>query len=190
MAGSKRATLQHLAAHGIATPLAFEAQAQRWVVKPDDGAGAAHTRLAGSPAQAQALTLARPGDVIEPWVEGEALSVSLLAGRAPRVLAVNRQRIEIDAHATVAFRGVEVAALALGDARAAALAGTALAVAGAVPGLAGFVGIDCVWHAQQGPVVIEVNPRTTSAYVGLSAALGRNVAADVLAAAGAMPARA
>jgi predicted ATP-grasp superfamily ATP-dependent carboligase len=39
-----------------------------------------------------------------------------------------------------------------------------------------------VWHATRGPVLIEVNPRVTSAYVDLSATLGCNVAAGVLAA--------
>jgi tyramine---L-glutamate ligase len=32
----------------------------------------------------------------------------------------------------------------------------------------------------RGPVVIEVNPRVTCAYIGLSAALGRNLAAELL----------
>ena len=49
-----------------------------------------------------------------------------------------------------------------------------------MPGLRGFVGIDLVWHEERGPVVIEVNPRVTCAYVGLSAALGRNLAAELL----------
>jgi len=55
------------------------------------------------------------------------------------------------------------------------------AVHRALPGLRGFVGIDVVWHARRGPVAIEVNPRVTSAYVGLSGTLRRNLAADVLA---------
>jgi predicted ATP-grasp superfamily ATP-dependent carboligase len=53
-------------------------------------------------------------------------------------------------------------------------------VAKAIPGLRGFVGIDLVWHPRCGPVVIEVNPRVTCAYVGLSASLGRNLAAELL----------
>jgi predicted ATP-grasp superfamily ATP-dependent carboligase len=53
-------------------------------------------------------------------------------------------------------------------------------VAKGIPGLRGFVGIDVVWHSRCGPVLIEVNPRVTCAYVGLSAALGRNLASDLL----------
>jgi len=61
-----------------------------------------------------------------------------------------------------------------------ALAALATQVGKAIPGLRGFVGIDLVWHATQGPVVIEVNPRLTCAYVGLSARLRRNLAAELV----------
>jgi len=62
-----------------------------------------------------------------------------------------------------------------------ALRGLARQVAAAIPGLRGYVGIDVVWNERRGPVAIEVNPRVTCAYVGLSAALHRNLAADILA---------
>jgi predicted ATP-grasp superfamily ATP-dependent carboligase len=38
-----------------------------------------------------------------------------------------------------------------------------------------------VLHPRQGPVVIEINPRVTCAYRGLSASLGRNLALELLA---------
>jgi predicted ATP-grasp superfamily ATP-dependent carboligase len=50
--------------------------------------------------------------------------------------------------------------------------------------LRGFVGIDVVWHPQRGPVVIEVNPRLTVAYAGLSAARGAGLTRALLAAHG------
>jgi len=188
LASSKQATLAALAQRGVATPLAFGASAQRWVVKPDDGAGSMATHVHAEPALAQADLARRLANgepaTLEPWVEGEALSLALLTGPAfAQVLAVNRQRIEVDGSGALAFRGVDVAAIDLRrDARVAALRSTAQAVAGALPGLRGFVGIDLVWHPQRGPVVIEVNPRLTCAYVGLSALLNRNLAAEVLAA--------
>jgi predicted ATP-grasp superfamily ATP-dependent carboligase len=51
-----------------------------------------------------------------------------------------------------------------------------------VPGLQGCFGIDFVQTAG-GPVVIEINPRLTSSYAGLKAALGINTARWVVAAA-------
>ena len=187
LASAKRATLLHLAKAGIATPLAFEhaPEIRRWVVKPDDGAGAVDTRVHGSADAAwdDWTQRSRGGCAmaIEPWVEGEALSLSLLcSAKRTELLSVNRQRLSIDADGWLAYGGVEVNVLPLTDARGALLAALARRVGHAMPGLRGFVGIDLVWHAQRGPVLVEVNPRLTCAYVGLSDSLGRNLAAEVI----------
>lgn len=187
VASSKRATVEHLHGQGIATPLAWrdDAAVRRWVVKPDDGAGAIDTHVHLDREAAGRDLAARPAGSswLEPWVEGEALSVSMLCcdGRAD-LLSVNRQHIVVDERGVVQFRGVDVNVIAPEDARRPALAALATQVAQALPGLGGFVGIDVVWHVQRGPVLIEINPRVTSAYVGLSASLGRNIAAELLAA--------
>lgn len=189
LAGSKSATLQRLAAHGVQTPLAFATapDIRRWVVKPDDGAGAldtcVHARLCDAREDQARRHRAAASATLEPWIEGEALSLSLLA--APphaELLSINRQHIALDPHGTLSYGGVHVAAVRHDDARWQVLAGLATQVTRAVPGLRGFVGIDLVWHAQRGPVVIEVNPRVTCAHAGLSAALGRRLGAELLAA--------
>jgi predicted ATP-grasp superfamily ATP-dependent carboligase len=188
VASGKRATLMQLAAHGVATPLAFEhvPEVQRWVVKPDDGAGAVATRVHRS--QDEAMVdwdqRSKPGSpmAIEPWVDGEPLSVSLLCkARGTEMLSVNRQRIAVDEQGALSFEGVDVNAIALDSHQGRALSALASQVVNSIPGLRGFVGIDVVWHPRCGPVVIEVNPRITCAYVGLSAALKRNLAGELLA---------
>jgi len=189
---SKRATLQSLAAAGVVTPRAFdETASRRFVVKPDDGAGTLATRQHRSLAVAQADQRGRQAAgldaVLEPWVDGEPLSLSLLCrARSVELLSVNRQRIDVDADGVVNFIDVQANAFAPDDPRVQQLLAVAQQVVVALPGLRGFVGIDLVWHAQQGPVVIEVNPRVTSAYGGVSQGLraraGRNVAAEVMAA--------
>ena len=94
----------------------------------------------------------------------------------------------LDALGVLTFVGVQIDALPhddaclADDARIATLRAWAQVLARAVPGLRGYVGVDLVWHAQRGPVLIEINPRVTMACVGLSAALGRNLASAVLAA--------
>ena len=188
LASGKRGTLRRLAELGATTPLAFEHASEivHWVVKPDDGAGAQATRLHASLDAAcddwSQRSLAGREMTIEPWVEGPALSLSLLCGRGrTELLSINRQQIAVDAEGTLAYRGVEVNALPLADARGARLKALAMRIGRGIPGLRGFVGIDLVWHAQRGPVVVEINPRVTCAYVGLSQALGRNLAADVIA---------
>lgn len=189
LATHKQATLERLAAAGLATPLAFadDASVRHWVVKPDDGAGAVATRRFPdrSAARDELARRWRSGEraTLEAWVEGEALSVSLhCRAQGCELLGVNRQQIGIADDGAVSFDGIELDVLGPDDARRAALGRTAAAVARAMPGLCGFVGIDLVWHAGRGPVVIEVNPRLTSAYVGLSARLGRNLAGELLAA--------
>lgn len=190
LATSKRATCRHLAAHGIAVPQAPPHAAGHWVVKPDDGAGAADTRRHASFAAAQADARQRgpsgpssgAGWTLDPWIDGEALSLSVCVHEnEAHLLSINRQQIEVDAQGQVHFLGVQAAAIAPDCERGGRLARLAAQVVQAMPGLRGFVGIDLVWHAQRGPVIIEVNPRLTTAYVGLSERLGFNVAQVLLA---------
>ena len=55
VASSKRATLEALAARGVPTPLSFGPRlTRRWIVKPDDGAGAVATRVHDDAVAAQA----------------------------------------------------------------------------------------------------------------------------------------
>ncbi|MBC5782231.1 ATP-grasp domain-containing protein [Ramlibacter sp. USB13] len=186
LASSKRATCALLAKAGILTPLAFaEGHRGPWIVKPDDGAGSMATRVHATRAAADTDLHTRQHAVMEPWVEGEALSVSLVVGPVlARAVAFNRQHLDIDADGWLHDLGVQPGALPAADPRTGVLQAVARRVAGALPGLRGYVGIDLVWNGRDGPVVIEVNPRVTCAYVGLSALVGRNLAADILAAHG------
>ncbi len=185
-AASKRATLAVLAAAGVPTPLDDAAGHRgRWIVKPDDGAGCLSTRVHGDHAAARAAILDHgpgPALALEPFVEGEALSISMIAGAdLAAAVSFNRQRIEIDAAGRLCDLGVQAAALSVAtDPRIARLEAVAVAAVRALPGLGGFVGLDVVWNEERGAVVIEVNPRVTCAYVGLSGKLGRNLAADIL----------
>jgi predicted ATP-grasp superfamily ATP-dependent carboligase len=185
-ASSKGATLRHLAAHALATPLAHEQGATRWVVKPDDGAGSVDTRLHVSRAAAEVDLAERRGRGesawLEPWVDGQALSLSLLCERGgAELLSVNLQRIRHGAGGLLHYEGLDIDVMPPSDLRRRLLAALASGVAAAMPGLRGFVGIDVVWPERGAPVLIEVNPRLTCAYVGLSRRLGRCLAAEVLA---------
>ena len=187
LTSSKRATCAALAEAGILTPLAFAAGHDGpWIVKPDDGAGSLDTRRHDTREAAEADLRQRQGcrqsAVAEPFVPGEPLSISLIAGPVlARPIAFNRQRLHLDGDGTLHDLGVQAAAIAATDPRAATLHALATRVSAAIPGLRGYVGIDVVWNEREGPVVIEVNPRVTCAYVGLSALLRRNLAADILA---------
>ncbi|MPW18043.1 ATP-grasp domain-containing protein [Paraburkholderia sp. CNPSo 3157] len=193
IASSKRRTARYLALAGIATPRAWSVEAplevacnaSAWVVKPDDGAGAVDTLLFHDYRMAEYVFLrrvaAREHVTLEEWISGDALSLSLLCTRGhAELLGINRQHIGIY-DGQVAYEGLTANAVSLSSEKASAFRSLAARVARALPGLAGFVGIDLVWHPQRGPVVIEINPRVTCAYPALADLLDTNIAASVVA---------
>ncbi len=197
LSASKTRTLAALAEAGACTPFdpALARSVSHWVVKPDDGAGACDIRRHADLRRAAADAAGRSGPVtLQPWIDGEPLSLTLL-GRADglEVLSLNRQRIALDGDAdmngelaseracTIRFEGVEpIARPGDHDPRWPALLRLADQLHRAAPGLRGIVGLDLVWHERHGAVPIELNARTTCAFVGLSRRLGRALAADVL----------
>jgi predicted ATP-grasp superfamily ATP-dependent carboligase len=188
IAASKRLTWQALEEAGIPVAPSFHAgddlpsRASQWVVKPDDGAGCLETFLFPDREAALAWidapdSVSRGEDfILQPYVTGEALSLSLLCrDGCAWLLCVNRQNIVMK-DGRLVFKGCEVNALA--DAGR-IFAGLAQRIARALPGLWGYVGVDLIL-TESGPVVIEINPRLTTSYVGLSAALDANPAEMVL----------
>jgi predicted ATP-grasp superfamily ATP-dependent carboligase len=184
IAASKKATTDCLRERGlpaVATVRLGETlpPAEAYVVKPDDGAGTVDTFILSGRAALDDWRPPQAGSwVVEPLVEGEAASLSMLVGgngRA-RLLSCNRQRIRrLEDH----FRSDGVEAAVLAD-RAAAWEPLAQRVADALPGLRGYVGVDLI-DGPNGPVILEVNPRLTASYIGLSRRLEVNVAGLVLA---------
>jgi predicted ATP-grasp superfamily ATP-dependent carboligase len=171
----KSATARRLAAAGLPHIPTFPADAPPddlpWprLTKPDDGAGCENTRLWPAGTQPPAA----PGLIVQPYVAGIPASLSVLVRPdGARLLAVNRQHVAV-ADGALSLTGLTVGGLADPDG---ALARLAEQVAAAFPGLNGLIGIDLLL-TDAGPVVVEVNPRVTTAYAGLHAALGVNPAA-------------
>lgn len=150
-----------------------------WVLKPDEGVGCVGTRLlrGGDSLEEVLANLAAPLDwVLQPYLPGDAASLSLLVGDGNcRLLACNRQRVALEDDGFVLL-GCEVNGLQ-GDWSYYESLGRE--VAEAIPGLWGYVGVDLIL-TDEGPVILEVNPRLTSCYAGLSRSLGANVASMVL----------
>ncbi len=182
---SKRATARILARRGVPVVPTHPARgplphARRgWVAKPDDGAGAEDTRLFHD-AEKLRRWLNEDGraetHVIQPFAEGRAASLSVLVkdGEA-RLLSCNSQHIATDGGRFRYVGGV----VGGREENRRAFAPIAAAIAAAIPGLWGYIGVDLV-ETGQGPVVLEVNPRLTTSYVGLAAATGCNPARLVL----------
>ncbi len=184
LAASKFRTAQRLSAHGIPVVPTYRAgaalppQVETWVLKPDQGVGCEGLRIcpAGALDRDGGTWNGARGWVAQPYVEGEHASLCALfhAGGA-RLLSLNRQRIARRGDG-LELRACEVNGLEVERRPYARLAGR---IATAIPGLWGLAGVDLV-VTPTGPVVVEVNPRLTSAYAGLHRSLGSNPAAAVL----------
>jgi len=134
------------------------------VLKPVDGAGSLNTFLVANhdsvPAEANGMLAA----ILQPFLPGSPMSASFLVGENGKAYLI----------------GIGAQRMAIRDGRFEYLGGT-LPVAcpgaldqlepvlGAIAGLRGFVGIDFLWDSKRRhATVLEINPRPTTSYVGLS----------------------
>lgn len=197
IAGDKLATLRRLAQAGLPVPVTVEAPAPEaagavgfpLVLKPRDGAGCVGLRRVDDPADlarawAEARAAANGSPLIaQPYVRGTHASASLLCGGVePQPVSLNGQAIVEDGR--FEYCGGIVPLEHPLAARALGVAGRACAL---VPGLFGYVGVDLVLASDA--VVMEINPRLTTAYTGLRRAAGANLAAAILDAARGAPPR-
>jgi tyramine---L-glutamate ligase len=187
LTSDKHLTAERLRRAGIAVPWGRVLEADEpklptdfeypAVLKPLDGAGSQHT-----------LLVSGPGDEpppypwprrLERFCHGRPASVALLCGEGTiSALPPCWQHLSNDDRFT--YRGGALIADARLAERAEALARRALE---ALPPAKGYVGVDLVLgNAPDGrdDVVIEVNPRVTTSYVGLRKAVRQNLAQSML----------
>ena len=145
------------------------------VVKPDQGAGCIDVHLLNRPSDLEAFLLQQkvPSDwVVQPYLKGTAASLSLLiAEDSACLLGCNLQRI-VQMDDRFSFLGCLVNGI---ERDLEPLMDLAKGIGTAIPGLWGYVGVDLV-ITENGPVVLEVNPRLTTSYVGLTRSVGANIA--------------
>ena len=150
-------------------------EGDQWMVKPVDGVGCADSLVITDPQDFQQMIARKGAYIIQPHLQGAKISLSCLfkQGRGWLVCA-NLQHFEficrqyhlvdivVNYHPDLARYQPLVAKIAL-----------------ALPDLWGYVGIDliaspgCTW-------VLEINPRLTTSFVGIYAALGVNIAEAIL----------
>jgi tyramine---L-glutamate ligase len=143
------------------------------VLKPVDGAGSLNTFWIGDPCAVPLEAKAMPAAVLQPFIPDEPMSASFLIGR------------DGEAH----LLGIGAQRMAIRDGRFEYLGGTLpvscvgavvqlLPAIASIVGLRGFVGIDFLWDLRRRhATVLEINPRPTTSYVGLSRVLGPGVLA-------------
>lgn len=182
IAGNKWLTYGHLQRHNIAavptkklTDFCFSSG--EWIIKTVDGVGCADSYVIADQQDFDTLTAAldKAKYIVQPHLQGEKTSLSCLFknGRGWLVCA-NRQHFDlIDKQyhligITVNFTSNTARYLDLVN-----------AVAKAMPGLWGYAGIDLIETVGQ-LLILEINPRVTTSYAGIYAALGINCARAVV----------
>jgi len=180
--GNKWLTYQHLLNHSINTVETakcadFAWTSGRWVLKPVDGVGCEESYCVANQEEYMTITsiLYRDNYIVQPHIQGNKISLSCLfkQGRG-WLISANRQHFELKdkqyrlTGITVNFTVSTSKYLSLVD-----------AIATAMPDLWGYVGIDLIETDQQ-IYVLEINPRLTTSYAGISKALGINCASAVL----------
>lgn len=186
MCGDKLATYRYLRDQGLpvveALPLLGLAESPfpASVIKPIDGVGCEGNRIIEDSTQFQ-MAIAGLRDtanyLIQPFCHGQAASLSCLFKQGLGwLLCCNQQQIAVEngqfhLQACIVNAATEsiVAYQALVD-----------RVARAMPGLWGYVGIDLIETPDEGALILEINPRLTTSYVGIKRATGINVAEQTL----------
>lgn len=178
---------QQLNHHNITTPtscLASNWQQQQFVhpegyiVKPIDGAGCIDTLKFDSISELEQYLIQQPAVALQNYIiqtyhQGTTASLSLLFSEDDVVvLAINQQQISREQNKLIfngcVVNGIDPIIFSTSEALL-----LAQQIQQAIPGLWGFVGIDLVLTKQEA-IVVDINPRLTTSYVGLKQSIATN----------------
>lgn len=151
-----------------------------WVVKAKEGAGCvdSHYVLDGEQLLRFMNKITSPqGYVIQPYIEGSSLSLSCLFNKGKAsLLCCNKQEVSISdggfeleaCVVNVIVKNEQLYQILIDK------------IAAAIPELSAYVGVDIMQPVAAAPLVLEINPRLTTSYVGIQQAIGFNVAKAVI----------
>jgi predicted ATP-grasp superfamily ATP-dependent carboligase len=178
LCANKIRTAKILSSHGISVP--SEVDMGRRVIKPVNGCGSQGVRLSDGAAGA--------GEFGQEYIEGEHLSVSLVASRVtgeaclyftgepPLVLSLNQQDIRINDDGSFAYLGGETPVSHERSEEIIRVAKKSVQVLGCQ----GFCGVDVV--VSDKVYVVDINPRVTTSVAGIAHCMSEEIA-DLLIAA-------
>ncbi len=147
---------------------------QEWLIKPTCGVGCMDSYVLPDLTQLETLNLTQPS-IIQPHIHGDKTSLSCVFKNGQAwLLTINLQ------HFAVIDGQYHLQAISVNYRNDyARYAPLVTELARAFPELWGYVGIDLIETAEQ-ILVLEINPRLTSSFVGIQAATGINVCNSVL----------
>lgn len=148
------------------------------VIKPDDGVGAEDTYLFDSKAKVEEFMSNREFShyVVQPYINGKHMSMSLLVyNNDVRLLACNQQYVSIKENKIRLEKiGVNECLSFKND-----MLVLAKNIISSIKGFSGYIGIDLIEKDNE-LYVLEINPRFTTAYAGISESIGKNVTSLIL----------
>jgi predicted ATP-grasp superfamily ATP-dependent carboligase len=152
---------------------------QPCVVKRRDGAGSFQMQLVRTPLAWEQLAASHdaPRYLAQPWIVGSSLSVAGIyeRGTLRQLFPIAEQRISVDQQ--FQYLGGAIPA-PVDTSLCEAVEGMMFRIGQAIPGLHGYVGADFLLpQGASVPLLVEVNPRLTTSYVGYRGLSDRNLAA-------------
>ncbi len=149
-----------------------------WIVKFDDGVGGEGASLIKNKKSLSELMQKESSKnmLVQPYLIGKHMSMSLLVFNGDvQLLACNEQHIEIKNNSIKLIGiGVNECLLFKDD-----MLKLAKKIVSAISGFAGYIGVDLI-AVNDELKVLEINPRFTTAYAGISKSIGCNVTSKIL----------
>ena len=149
-----------------------------WIIKPDDGVGAQNCIYVSDRLALREDMAIKENDnyIIQPFIEGEHMSMSLFVyNKNIQLLSCNKQEITLKKN-LISLTGIGVNEFLSYQDQMRELAES---IVSAIPGFSGYIGIDLV-RSNNNFFVIDINPRFTTSYAGISASLGINITEKIL----------
>lgn len=183
LCSDKFATYQTLIAHKIAcveTQVLAENSLNQFpisVLKPIDGLGCEGSIVVDNPQQFEQLKAELTHYIFQPYIAGQALSLSCLFKQGQGwLLTCNQQQIQLKQQQF----NLSACLVNIPNHYPEFYQNLIDKIAKALPELWGYVGIDLIETVEQGPLLLEINPRLTTSFVGIYPATGINVAEQVI----------
>lgn len=165
LCADKQETTELLLYNGLPAPRLVHEPGVKCVVKPRYGCASEGVFISQGPVD-------REGYISTEYIEGEHLSVSLIGGKTMLPLTLNKQHIHFNDQ--IAYNGNDVNY----EHPAKKEIITVARKAGEMLGCKGLFGMDIVYGDQ--PYIVDVNPRPTTAVLGLEKVLRGNIADLIL----------
>jgi predicted ATP-grasp superfamily ATP-dependent carboligase len=167
---------QHLAQELAALSSASSAcKVEQWLVKPIDGVGCTDSYILTDQRDFEQMHSRKGQYVIQPHIQGKKTSLSCLFKEGMGwLLCANLQ------HFNIINQKYQLSEIIVNhDSDLSVYQDLVDDIAHALPELWGYAGIDLI-ETQEQLLVLEINPRLTTSFVGINAALGINVAENIL----------